>query len=130
MSTYIENYGFTKTFISDNNKNINNETEWIGNYDGNLANLNINMNTNGNKESISLQLDNNDLMELLSVQPVEKPLDQRLRDDFLIAQSLDKKYNPITLEGAFKKKKTRHRKRRSSNRRQKNKIYTHKYYKR
>ena len=121
MSTYIENYGFTKTLINDNNRKINNETEWMGNYDGNLANLNIKTNTNGNKESVSLQLDNNDLMELLSLQPVEKPLEQRLKDDFLITPS-QSNYKPIMLEGALiKKKKTRRRR----NRRQRN---THKNY--
>lgn len=107
MSSYVQNYGFTKTFIQDNNRNINNEIQWTGNYDGNIANINLDINNNGNKEFVSMQLTNKDLNELLGVQPINTPLEKRLINDF----SMNKLYKPITLEGALIKRKTRrHRK--------------------
>lgn len=119
----IQNYGFTKTI---GNK-INNEIKWMGDYNGDVANIDIGINNNGNKELIHMKLDNNDLIEMLGVQPVEMSLDDRLINDYLKRDGL--KYNdlkpsiiyqkqtelqplmPITLEGALIKKKSRkHRK--------------------
>lgn len=103
MNTYIENYGFTKTVIKDNKHKIKNEVKWMGDYDGNIANIQFDINDNGSKEFVSMQLDNNDLMKLLGVQPIEISLENRLSQDFL-----GKPYSPITLEGALiKRKKTR-----------------------
>ena len=102
MPTYIQNYGFTKTYIKDNNKKVKNEIKWIGDYDGNKANVKLDINDNGIKEVVSIQLDNNDLMNILGIQPIQKPLDQRLTNDFL-----DESYTPITLEGILTKRKTR-----------------------
>jgi hypothetical protein len=103
MSSYIQNYGFTKTLIQDNNHHSSNEIEWNSDYDGNIANINLNMNNNGNKEVILMRLNNNDLKELFGVQPIEIPLEKRLMNDFL-------SHKPIILEGALIKKNTRHRK--------------------
>jgi len=98
MSSYIQNYGFTKTMIKDNDQIRQNEIQWKGNYDGNIANINVGINDNGNKEFVSMQLTNDDLMHLLGVQPVQIPLEKRLMNDF---------YRPITLEGALIRKKSR-----------------------
>jgi hypothetical protein len=116
MSTYIQNYGFNKTLINENGHKIKKEINWIGDYDGNNANLEMDINNNGKKQSINMKLDNNDLMELLGVQPVEMSLDKRLANDFL--------YKPTTLEGALKKSrkhKTRHHKHRHTKRRRSHK---------
>lgn len=102
MSTYIQNYGFTKTYIKDKNNKIKNEIKWIGDYDGYNANINLDINDNGNRELVSIQLNNNELMNILGIQPVEMSLDKRLTNDFF-----NKPYTPITLEGALTKKKTR-----------------------
>ena len=90
MATYIKNYGITKTIFKINNKKKENEIKWTGNYNGDIANIQLNINDNGNKEMVKMQLDNNDLAHLLGVQPVETPLDERLINDFLSEQkSLD-----------------------------------------
>ena len=132
--SYIQNYGFTKTLIRDNNQNINNEIEWLGNYDGNIANINININDNGKNEIIDMRLNNNDLMEIFGVQPVEIPMEQRLINDFLSYPnenySTIKKYRPlnqITLEGALIKRKRKSKHSRSKSKRQ-GKKRTHKLY--
>ena len=42
MSSSIQNYGFTKTLIKDNNLVLQNKTiKWNGDYDGNIANIHI-----------------------------------------------------------------------------------------
>jgi len=103
MSSYIQNYGFTKTMIKDNDQIRQNEIQWKGNYDGNVANINVGMNDNGNQEFVSMQLTNDDLIHLLGVQPVQIPLEKRLMNDF---------YRPMTLEGALIRKKSRKHKKR------------------
>ena len=101
--SYIQNYGFTQTLIQDNNNIVNNEIQWKGNYDGNIANIDVGINDNGNTELISMQLNNTDLKHIFGVQPIQIPLHTRLMNDFLLKKS----YKPITLEGALNKKKTK-----------------------
>lgn len=105
MSSYIQNYGITKTVIKDNEHKLNHEIKWMGDYDGKMANIQFDINDNGSKEFVSMQLDNTDLMKLLGVQPIQMSLEERLSQDFL-GKSYNK-YKPITLEGALIKKKTR-----------------------
>jgi hypothetical protein len=105
MSSYIKNYGITKTIIKDNEHKLNHEVKWMGDYDGEIANIQFDINDNGSKEFVSMQLNNTDLMKLLGVQPIQMSLEERLSQDFL-----GKSYNnhkPITLEGALIKRKTR-----------------------
>jgi len=84
MTTYIENTGFTKTFVHDNHhKDVNNLTEWNANYDGKRAKIKINMNTNGKKDKIRMKLSNKDLEQILSVPAINSPLEVRLQEDFL-----------------------------------------------
>ena len=114
MSSYIQNYGFTKTIIQDNKHNLHNEIQWQGNYDGKIANINVNINDNGNEEFVNMQLNNNDLKQLLGIQPVEIPLDKRLMNDFLY-------HKPIALEGALIKRKRRKSHRKKHHKRRKTK---------
>jgi hypothetical protein len=116
MSSYIHNYGFTKTIIKDDDQLRQNEIQWKGNYDGNIANINVGINNNGNKEFVSMQLTNDDLMHLLGVQPVQIPLEKRLMNDF---------YKPMTLEGALIRKKSR--KYRKRHNKKKRRSYKYRY---
>ena len=125
MSTYIQNYGITKTLIKDSEHNLDldHQIKWVGNYDGNNANITLDINNNGSKEFVSMKLDNDDLMKLLSIHPVEMSLENRLSRDFL-----GKSYKPITLEGALIKRKTRkhrqhHKKHRKKHRSLKRRTY-------
>jgi hypothetical protein len=97
--SYIQNYGFTKSIIRNNKQDINNEIKWEGDYDGNMANINIGMNNNGKSELVSVKLDNNDLRQLFGIQPVEMSLEKRIINDF--------DYNPVVLEGALFENKRR-----------------------
>lgn len=105
MPSYIQNYGFTKTLLQDNNNNrLHNEIKWQGDYDGKIANIDLDVNDNGNKKLVNIQLDNNDIRHLFGVQPVEEPLEKRLVKDFLYNTN-----KPMTLS-LIKKKSRRHRK--------------------
>jgi hypothetical protein len=103
MSTYIQNYGITKTLIKKNKKIVKNEIKWVGNYDGNKANIKLAIDDNGHKDTVNLQLNNDDLMNLLGVQPVELSLEQRLINDFVTKQNNEPyEHEPITLDGIIK----------------------------
>ena len=112
MPSYVQNYGFTKTLFKDNNNNeFNNTVKWKGDYDGKLANIDVDINDNGNREFVNMKLNNNDIRNMFGVQPVEGSLEKRLTNDFLNKS----KYKPITLEGALTKRRShihkhRHRK--------------------
>jgi len=97
MTTNIQNYGITKTLITNNNKKYNSTLKWKGNYDGNKANIHLNLDENGITKHVSMQLNNDDLMDILGLQPVAVPLEQRLSVDFL---------NPLTLDRSLIKNKT------------------------
>ena len=120
MSTYIENYGFTKTVIKDNKHKIKNEMKWVSDYDGKHANIDLDINDNGTKKNVSMRLNNDELMDLLGIQPIEIPLEQRLSMDFL---GRGASFEPIPLEGLLvtKKKTRRHRKKRRKSHKNKSK---------
>jgi hypothetical protein len=113
MSSYIQNYGFTKTLIHNDNENENtyNEIKWKGNYDGLVANIDVGMNTNGNTDFVSMKLDNNDLRQLFGIQPIEMSLDKRIMNDF--------NYTPIVLEGVLSTNKRGHKNKTKSHKRKK-----------
>ena len=141
MPSYIQNYGFTKTlFQDDNNNEINNMVKWKGDYDGKLANIDVDINDNGKKELVSMQLNNNDIRNMFGIQPVEGSLEKRLTKDFLYKP----KSKAITLEGALIQPKShkhrhkshsrsllRHRKKyktKSKSKRKRRRIKTRKIY--
>ena len=110
MSSYIQNYGFTKTLIKDNNRTLQNKMiKWNGDYDGDIANINIGINNNNKEKFVNIQLTNDELMDILKIQPVEIPLEKRLSHKFL--------HKPMILEAVLMKnksiKKKRHKKRKT-----------------
>jgi len=84
MTSYVKNYGMVNTYIKKNDEISTNETKWVGDYDGNVANLNIDMNDNGNMEHVHMQLDNDDLLNILNMTSVDEDIERRLKTDFLL----------------------------------------------
>ena len=82
MSGYINQKGIAETVIVNKNGKNKNFTKWDAEYNGENANIVIDTNTNGNNSKYLIQLDNNDIADLLSVEPVNRPLDLRLKTDF------------------------------------------------
>jgi hypothetical protein len=82
LDTYIKNRGSTKTIIHDNNKNKVNEIKWDADYDGNEANISLDLNNNKKSEHYNIKLDNNDLANILNINSVKTPIHKRLKNDF------------------------------------------------
>ena len=82
LNTYIKNRGSTKTIMHDNNKNNVNEIEWDADYDGNEANISLDLVNNGKTQHYNVKLDNDDLANILNINSVQKPIHNRLKNDF------------------------------------------------
>jgi len=82
VNTYIKNQGITKTIIHDNNHNHINQIKWDADYNGDIANLSIDTNTDGKRKHFDFSLDNQDLANILNIQSVNMPIDKRLKMDF------------------------------------------------
>ena len=79
----VYNVGSTETIVSDNNKSSKSSINWKGDYDGELANIHVSVNTNGRNENMDIKLNNEDLMHLLGQPVVQEPIEERLMNDFL-----------------------------------------------
>lgn len=84
MTTYVKNYGMIQNYVKSNDKTITTGAKWIGDYDGTVANVDIDVNNNGYTEHAHLQLDNDDLLHILNMEAIDRPIDQRLQNDFLL----------------------------------------------
>jgi len=82
LDTYIKNRGISKTIIHNNNHNESSEVNWDADYDGDSANISLDMNNNGLYKHYDIKLTNEDLASILNVPSIESPLDKRLSNDF------------------------------------------------
>jgi hypothetical protein len=82
LDTYVRNRGATKTIVHNNNRNNVSEINWDADYDGNFANISLDLNQNGQTNHYDVKLDNADLADILNVPSVNLPIHQRLSDDF------------------------------------------------
>ena len=82
LDTYIKNRGSTKTIIHDNNQNNINQINWDADYDGQNANISLDLTNNGKTGHYDIKLNNNDLANMLNFDSVNLPIDQRLKGDF------------------------------------------------
>jgi len=87
LDTYIKNRGTTKTIIHNNNHNTINETNWDADYDGNVANISLDLSKNGKNKHMDFKLTNNELANLLTVPSVNQPIHKRLKMDFVKPES-------------------------------------------
>uniref|UniRef100_A0A6C0E4Z8 Uncharacterized protein n=1 Tax=viral metagenome TaxID=1070528 RepID=A0A6C0E4Z8_9ZZZZ len=80
----IKNIGKTKTLIYNGQKPPKrNELEWSIDYDNKHGvDLNVNMNNNGDKSHYHQYLTNSEIEELLKIPLVNKPIHERLLNDF------------------------------------------------
>lgn len=93
LNTYIKNRGISKLLVHNNNQNQVNEINWDADYDGNTANISVDLNNNGRSNHYDIELDNNDLANILNMKSVNIPIDKRLKTDFK-----KKQYTPYYVE--------------------------------
>ena len=82
LDTYIKNRGMTKTIIHNNNHNTVNETNWDADYDGDVANVSLDLIKNGRNKHLDFKFTNNDLANLLTIPSVRQPIHKRIKMDF------------------------------------------------
>ena len=82
LDTYVKNRGTTKTFIHNNNHSDVNEINWDADYDGNVANISLDLTNNGKSGHYDIKLNNNDLAKMLNIDSINLPIDKRLKKDF------------------------------------------------
>jgi len=83
MQPIIQNQGITKTIINHNGNKDENEIKWNANYDGEKANIDVDLSKNCKKNKLRIELNNDDLANILGVRSIPIPLEQRLKTDFL-----------------------------------------------
>jgi hypothetical protein len=97
LDTFIKNKGTTKTIIHNNNKNYYNEVNWDADYDGENANISLDIDENGKKGHMEMKMNNDELAELLNIPSENSMLDKRLHRDFLSKRSR-RDHNMIEIE--------------------------------
>ena len=89
MTTFINNKGIVQTRLRRNNREQKiNELKWNANYDGKHAIVKVDVAKDGDKKKYRINLDNNDLAKMLAMPSVNMPVDQRLRQDFMMGDPL------------------------------------------
>ena len=96
--TYIKNRGTMKTIIHHNNHKQIKELDWDADYDGDKANIHIDVNNGRNEKHYKLQLDNDNLADLLNIPSVNMPLEKRLLRDFKKTKKTHDNFKPIYIE--------------------------------
>ena len=82
LDTYVKNRGATKTIIHNNNHNDVSEINWDVDYDGDYANISLDLNQNGRTNHYDVKLDNDDLANILNIPSINTPIHKRLSNDF------------------------------------------------
>lgn len=108
MTTHFITKGSTQTILRNNNHKESSQMQWNADYNGNIANIHVNTNTNGKKQKYQMKFTNKDLADILSIPSINEPLEQRLQQDFLgnLNPNSDKEDNdlfepePILFQGA------------------------------
>lgn len=72
-----------------------NKIKFEADYNGDVANISIDVDDNGRKEHYDTQLTNEDLDNILNIPSVNKPIDQRLLNDFKIE---NRKQTPMFID--------------------------------
>lgn len=97
LNTFIKTKGVTKTIIHNNNKNYINELNWDADYDGEKANISLDIDENGTKGYLNMKMNNDELAELLNIPSESTMLDKRLYNDFF-RNSPNNEYKIIEIE--------------------------------
>jgi len=98
LDTFIKNKGTTKTIIHNNNKNYYNQVNWDADYDGEKANISLDIDENGKRGHVDMKINNDELAELLNIPSENSMLDKRLYRDFLSKRSRKGDHNMIEID--------------------------------
>ena len=95
--TYIKTTGNAKAYIQRGTQRQANEVNWNVDYDGDDADIDVNIGHNGEQTHYKAVLSNEDLANLLNIPSVNMPLENRLQNDFLVDKRVYK-LEPVSLK--------------------------------
>ena len=105
MPIMMKNKGITQTVIHDGTTTKNSNIEWNANYDGEKANINVDISNNGKRKQMLIQLDNADLSKLLQVPSINQSLESRLEEDFPIQQQQPPQQQVFLIENPMRRRR-------------------------
>jgi hypothetical protein len=115
---YFESKGEALSVVKINGKETKQSAEWDVNYDGDLANIKLDTDTNGKKEHKKFKLTNDDINAMLNVPSHALSLDSRLQSDFLSSPTIVISEEPAYIvQSSLSRPKSGPKSRRSSGRR-------------
>ena len=83
QKVYIQTLGTSETNMDVNSKKSQSKLKWLGDYDGEIAKLQVDVNNDNNPKVYKFEMNNEQLSHLLGMPPVDMPLDKRLEMNFL-----------------------------------------------
>ena len=82
--TYIKTMGSAKAYIQRGMHRDAKQVNWDVDYNGDNADIDLDIGTNGETTHYKAVLSNEDLANLLNIPSVNEPLENRLQNDFLV----------------------------------------------
>jgi hypothetical protein len=82
--TYIKTMGSAKAYIQRGTQRDAKEVSWDVDYNGDNADIDLDIGSNGEMTHYKAILSNEDLANLLNIPSVNQPLENRLQNDFLV----------------------------------------------
>ena len=95
--TYIKTMGSAKAYIQHGMHRDAKEVNWDVDYNGDNAEIDLDIGTNGETTHYKAVLSNEDLAHLLNIPSVNEPLENRLQNDFLVDRRVYK-LEPISYQ--------------------------------
>ena len=81
-NTFIKNIGTAQTVLINNGKAETSGVKWDADYNGEIANVNLKLNDNGSEKQYKVEMTNEDLANMINVPSINKPIHNRLLEDF------------------------------------------------
>lgn len=109
--TYIKTMGSAKAYIQHGMHHDTKEVNWDVDYNGDNADIDLDIGNNGEMTHYKAVLSNEDLANLLNIPSVNEPLENRLQNDFLVDRRVYK-LEPVSYQQPIRVIRSRKYKRR------------------
>ena len=101
-NTLVLNSGSTQSVLIKNGKAKTNGVQWNANYDGDIANVDLKLNDNGRENHYKVEMTNDELENIANMlvepRPVNKPIHNRLLEDFDENNMFNNMESPMIIE--------------------------------
>jgi hypothetical protein len=101
-NTLVLNSGSTQSVLIKNGRAKTNGVQWNAKYNGDIANVDLKLNDNGREKQFKVEMTNDELENLADMiaipRPVDKPLHNRLLEDFDENNMFSNMKSPMVIE--------------------------------